>query len=101
MSEYVNCQNCINKQCNRYGGPYGYTFCEKYIPDAQKPKTNGDCLRSMNDEELEDQLVLEIEGMSPCKMFIAIPTGQMFISREAAKESVGKWLKQPVEREQK
>lgn len=55
----------------------------------------------MNDEELEDQLVLEIEGMSPCKMFIAIPTGQMFISREAAKESVGKWLKQPVEREQK
>lgn len=59
--------------------------------------TNGDCLRDMTDEELEDQLVLEMEGVAPCKMFAAIPTGEMFISRDAAKEAVGKWLRAPAE----
>lgn len=66
-------------------------ICEK------KGNTNADRLRSMTDEEPEDQLVLEVDKMAPCKMFIAIPTGEMFISRQAAKEAVGKWLKQPAE----
>lgn len=34
MSQYVSCQHCINKDCERYGGPYGYTFCDKYISDT-------------------------------------------------------------------
>lgn len=52
MSEYVNCQHCINKECERYGGPYAYTFCEKYIPDVVKEITNADRIRAMSDEEL-------------------------------------------------
>ena len=91
------CYNCLIKGCT---AAYRGSRCAHLRELAGvnfDPKTNGDCLRSMNDEELEDQLVLEVEGMAPCKMFIAIPTGQMFISREAAKESVGKWLKQPAE----
>lgn len=74
--------------------------CEKFNKIMlERPMTNADCIRSMNDEELEDQLVLEVEGIAPCKMFISIPTGEMFISRKAAKESVGNWLKQPLEEE--
>lgn len=52
MKEYVNCQHCINKRCARYGGPYGYTFCDSYIQDTPKEKTNADRIRSMSDEEL-------------------------------------------------
>ena len=59
--------------------------------------TNDDKLRDMTDEELEDQLVLEMEGVAPCKMFVAIPTGEMFLSRDAAREAVGKWLGEPAE----
>ena len=59
--------------------------------------TNADRIRSMSDKELEDQLVLEVEGMAPCKMFISIPTGEMFICSQAAKEAVEKWLQQPAE----
>lgn len=49
MSEYVNCQHCINKDCERYGGPYGYTFCDRYIADvatraaSQQRRTDMDC----------------------------------------------------------
>lgn len=52
MKEYVNCQHCINKRCARYGGPYGYTFCDSYIQDTPKEKTNADRIRAMSDEEL-------------------------------------------------
>lgn len=54
MSQYVNCQHCINKACKKYGGPYGYTFCGKYIPDIAKQITNADHIRSMSDEELAE-----------------------------------------------
>lgn len=52
MKEYVNCQHCINKRCARYGGPYGHTFCDSYIQDTPKEKTNADRIRAMSDEEL-------------------------------------------------
>lgn len=93
------CYNCPVKSCiAEYRGSWCARLRELAGVDFD-PMTSGDCLRSMNDEELEDQLVFGVEGMAPCKIFIAIPTGQMFISREAAKESVRKWLKQPIERE--
>ena len=65
----------------------------------QRVRTKADCLRAMTNEELEDQLVLEMEGVAPCKMFVAIPTGEMFLSRETAREAVGKWLRAPAEGE--
>lgn len=50
MVEYVNCQNCGNKDCSRYGKGYGYTFCNCYV--HQKKITNADRIRCMSDEEL-------------------------------------------------
>lgn len=59
--------------------------------------SNADHIRSMSDEELENQFILQMEGIAPCKMFISIPTGRMFISRTAAKEAVSEWLHQKAE----
>lgn len=75
--------------CEALRGTYG-------IDTDPEVTTNADRIRAMSDEELEDQLVLEVEGMAPCKIFISIPTGEIFIFRVAAKEAVGKWLQQPA-----
>lgn len=61
------------------------------------PDTNADRLLAMTNGELEDQLVLELDGVAQCKLYISISTGEMFISRKAAREAVGKWLCQPAE----
>lgn len=88
----MKCANC--KKLDDCMAGSGLTWpCGAYQP---KQITNADQIRAMSDEELEDQLVLEVEGMAPCKMFISIPTGEMFICRQAAKEAVGKWLQQPA-----
>lgn len=92
----AHCKHRIMDKCRKNGQPC--TFSEKcFEPEEQPTKTNADCLRAMSDEELEEQLVLEMEGAAPCKMFLAIPTGEMFLSRDAAREVVGKWLRQPAE----
>ena len=89
----MKCENCKKYEDCKSGS--GLTWpCGAYAP---RIVTNADSLRALTDEELEDQLVLEVEGMAPCKMFIAIPTGELFISRKAAKEAVGEWLRQPAE----
>mgnify|MGYP005771807623 FL=1 len=83
--------------CCNCGSPQYMCKCKPDICNSVVPITNADRIRKMSDEELEDQLVLEVEGMAPCKMFISIPTGEMFICRQAAKEAVEKWLQQPAE----
>ena len=48
MSEFVDCRTC-KTDCVRNDGNYGYTFCDKH---THPHITNGDRIRSMNDEEL-------------------------------------------------
>lgn len=50
MAEYVNCQNCANKKCSRYGKDYGYTFCNYF--EKKNKATRADRIRAMSDEEL-------------------------------------------------
>ncbi len=87
--------------CCNCGSPQYMCKCKPDICNSVVPITNADRIRKMSDEELEDQLVLElvleVEGTAPCKMFISIPAGEMFICRQAAKEAVEKWLQQPAE----
>lgn len=84
--------------CNR-GSPQYMCKCKPDVCHSAILMTNADCLRAMTDEELEDQLVMKMEGAAPCKMFVAIPTGEMFLYRDAAREAVGKWLREPAEEE--
>lgn len=55
MRQYVNCQHCINTACERYGGPYGYTFCDKYMSDRRR--TN-DARRGENLMDIEKLIEL-------------------------------------------
>ena len=92
------CDRCrISGCCLNYLGEACKRARKRECPDVVY--TNADELRDMTDEEMEDQLVLKMEGVALCKMFVAIPTGEMFLSRDAAKEAVGKWLRQPAEGE--
>lgn len=93
----MKCRFEHDGDCCNSGSPQYMCKCKPDVCHSAVSMTNADRLRAMTDEELEDQLVLEIEGIAPCKMFIAIPIGEMFISRMAAKEAVGKWLKQSEE----
>ena len=60
-------------------------------------QTNADRIRNMSDESLADLFACDVEGIAPCTMFLSIPTGKMFISRDAARKDVEMWLKQPKE----
>lgn len=82
----------------------GWCYFDKSQPDAcvfgpckNETPSNGDKIRTMSDEELADQLVLEVKGIAPWNMFTSIPTGRMFIARNAARKDVEKWLKMPAE----
>ena len=61
MSQYVNCQNCINEGCERYGGAYGYTFCDKYVPNIAKPETIALSTIQAENEKLRAELEYEKE----------------------------------------
>lgn len=89
----------VNYPCSSVCRLYGDCMTAFLEEEKQRVRTNADCLRAMSDEELEEQLVLEMEGAAPCKMFLAIPTGEMFLSRDAARKVVGRWLRQPAEGE--
>ena len=99
MKKGSGCYNCPVKGCTAAYRGSGCAHLRDLAGVDIDPKTNADCLRAMTDEELEDQLVLEMEGVAPCKMFLAIPTGEVFLSREAAREAVGKWLREPAKGE--
>ena len=62
MVEYVNCQNCANKKCSRYGKDYGYTFCNYF--EKKNKATHADRIRAMSDEGLAQWL--EYEGGGAC-----------------------------------
>lgn len=60
-------------------------------------KTNSAALRELSDEELADQLVLRVDGIMPCAVYIALPTGQQFLARKPAQKAVAAWLASPAE----
>ena len=73
---------------------------EKYrLKVREKKKTNADCIRAMSDEELADQLVIRIDGLEECSLYLSAPTGKLFISRSEAVRVTLEWLGQPAEEE--
>ena len=59
--------------------------------------TNADRIRAMSDEELADQLVIKIDGLEECSLYLSAPTGKMFISQKEASRVTLDWLRQPAE----
>lgn len=63
------------------------------------PMTNAGRIRAMSDEELADQLVIRIDGLAECRLYLSAPTGKLFIPRSEAVRVTLEWLGQPAEEE--
>ena len=71
---------------------------EKYrLKVREKKKTNADSIRSMSDKELADQLVIRIDGLAECRLYLSAPTGKLFIPRSEAVRVTLEWLGQKAE----
>lgn len=91
------CYNCQVKGCT---ANYRGSRCA-HLRDLSgvgtDPKTNGDSLRGMNDEELADQLVINVDGIAQCRMYLSAPIGRMFVSRRDAVRETINWIREPAE----
>lgn len=65
-------------------------------PCDNETSSNGDEIRRMSDEELAEQLVIKVDGLEECSLFLSAPTGKMFISRSEAVRITLDWLQQPA-----
>lgn len=92
------CRDCDNKRgchsCKKLHAWVVHSFCT-----GVKPMTNGDRIRAMSDDAMADLLTVEIDWILPCKLYIALPTGDVLNSKDEAKGIVTDWLQQPVDEE--
>lgn len=61
--------------------------------------TNADRIRTMSDEELAEELVIEIEGLFHFSVYVPLSTGIIYISRDQAEKEMLEYLQQPAEEE--
>ena len=90
-----------SKECS--GSPehtsfYKGTECDYFNQQViHAPLTNADRIRAMNDDELSEQLVIDVDGLQPCRMYLSAPTGKIYLSRSEAIKTTKEWLQQPAE----
>ena len=91
----MKCENCTKYDDCRTGS--GLTWpCGAYVP---KSVTNADRIRTMSDEELAEELVIEIEGLFHFSVYVPLSTGIIYISRDQAEKEMLEYLQQPAEEE--
>lgn len=85
--------------CDRVAasGYCAQSACTKVFQTGTARQTNGARIRAMSDEELADQLVIRIDVLAECRIYLSAPTGKMFISRKEAVRVTLEWLWQPAE----
>lgn len=96
------CWNCMGGQgetegvgcadCRAGNPPSNWRASSNYVPN-----TKADSLRAMSDEELADQLVIKIDGLAKCSLYLSAPIVGMFVSRKDAWRETLNWLRQPAE----
>lgn len=89
----MSCNSCIGRTiCGEPGD--GALNCDNRIVTN---RTNADLIRRMSSEELADQLVIKIDGLAKCSLYLSAPIGRMFISRKDASRETLEWLRHPAE----
>ena len=78
--------------CAALRGTYGLDSDPEII-------TNADRIRTMSDEKLAEELVIEIEGLFPSLVYVPMATGNIYISRDQAEKEMLEYLQQPAEEE--
>lgn len=92
----AHCKHRVMDRCKKTGLPCTFGS-DCFEPEEQTAKTNADCIRAMSDEELADSLVIKIDGLRQCSLYISLPSGKMFISRSKAVRVTLEWLRQTEE----
>lgn len=60
-------------------------------------RSNADAIRAMTDDELAEQLVIEVYGLAPAKLYLSAPTGRILVSRQVAVQITLQWLQEECE----
>lgn len=90
------CDSCV-ADCGHYIEPGEFVVeCGAYRP----PATNADHIRAMSDEELAEQLVINVDGLSKKRVYLAAPVGEIFARRDIAEAHVLVWLQQPYKEDE-
>ena len=79
-----------------------FVSCEKrtrLLAEQRRKQINADRIRTMSDEELAEELVIEIEGLFPSLVYVPMATGNIYISRDKAEKEMLEYLQQPAEEE--
>lgn len=64
------------------------------------PATNADHIRAMSDDELAEQLVINVDGLSKKRVYLAAPVGEIFARRDIAEAHTLEWLQQPYKEDE-
>lgn len=80
---------------------YEGTECDCFSQQViHAPLTNADRIRAMSDEELAEQLVINVDGLSKKRVYLAAPVGEIFARRDIAEAHVLVWLQQPYKEDE-
>lgn len=93
----MKCRFEHDEDCCNSGSPQYMCKCKPDICGSLVPMTNAGRIRSMSDEELADQLVIRIDGLEECRLYLSAPTGKLFIPRKEAVRVTLEWLRMPEE----
>lgn len=85
-------------KCRKFSDDNTLSYCVMG-PCQVQTLSNADRIRAMNDDELSKQLVIviDVDGLQPCKMYLSKPTGKIYLSRAKAVRETKDWLQQPAE----
>ena len=95
MSDLFSCASCKyndGQKCTMFGRVIGMHGCSN--GEQRKPKTNGDKIRAMTDEELAE--LLEVPDCANCYAYL-INCDRRQTSRANCVGKVLEWLKQEVD----
>lgn len=87
----IKCGSCMGKTLCGAEGDSALSCVDRLV----NTMTNADRFRSLSDEELAEQLVLNIDGLAPTRIYLSAVTGIGYISRKFAVDATKKALQQP------
>ena len=85
-------------KCRKFSDDTYISYCVMG-PCPEQQLSNADRIRTMSDEELAEELVIEIEGLFPSLVYVPMATGNIYISQDEAEKEMLEYLQQPAEEE--
>lgn len=85
----------VNYPCSPACPLYGDCIASFSREAKRRVRTNADRIRAMTDEELAEQLVINVDGLSKKRVYLAAPVGEIYARRDIAEAHVLEWLQQP------